>query len=242
MPPERSESKEEKRPPPRTGEGEAPESEGYAPRTNEDRGESVGDPDVLLNVPVLNVDKLDLEVEDLRARISFQAELADVVKINVGIDVEVGKAKIEIEGIQAQAQLKARLDNVRAIFSEALNALQMDPELAQNMLRSAETAEEVGAGPVRDTARTEETTDRTGGAAAEEAGSPAESAEVGRHGQDIAEVPENETESVAGGSDGAVGEEESSNLEDLPIEEEYIDEKGRVVGRAWDESGNVVEG
>jgi pyruvate/2-oxoglutarate dehydrogenase complex dihydrolipoamide acyltransferase (E2) component len=39
-----------------------------------------------------------------------------------------------------------------------------------------------------------------------------------------------------------VGEEASNTLDGLQIEEEYVDERGRIVGRARDEFGNVVEG
>ena len=59
---------------------------------------------------------------------SFQAELADLVKINVGLDVELGRVKLQIKGVEAQVQLKARLDNVRAIFSEVLGTLQDNPQ------------------------------------------------------------------------------------------------------------------
>jgi 2-oxoacid dehydrogenase-like protein with E3 subunit-binding domain len=112
-----------------------PEQEEYVPQ--EDRGESYGDPDVLLDVPSLNVEEFDLEVEDLRAKVSFQAELADLVKINVGLDVELGKVKLQIKGVEARAQLKARLDNVRAIFSEVLETLQNDPQFFRDVSRAA---------------------------------------------------------------------------------------------------------
>src|SRR5918998_5839797 len=99
---------------PQRGERPAVESDGrtsqdedYAVRHTEDRGETYGDPDVLLDVPMLNVEEIDLEVEDLRARVSFQAELADLVKINIGLDVELGRVKLGIKGVEAQAQLKA---------------------------------------------------------------------------------------------------------------------------------------
>lgn len=113
--------------------GRTSREEEYAARTTEDRGESRGDPDVLLDVPLLNVEEIDLEVEDLRARVSFQAELADLVKINVGLDVELGKVKLGIRGVEAKAQLKARLDNVRAIFSEVLESLEHNPQFFRDV-------------------------------------------------------------------------------------------------------------
>ena len=102
--------------------------EDHAVRTEQDRGESVGDPDLQLDVPVLNVEEIDLEVEDLQVRLSVQAELADLVKIKIGLDAELGEVKLGIKGVEAQAQLKARLDNVRAIFSEVLSSLQNSPQ------------------------------------------------------------------------------------------------------------------
>jgi pyruvate/2-oxoglutarate dehydrogenase complex dihydrolipoamide acyltransferase (E2) component len=86
------------------------------------------DPDLQLDVPALSVEEIDLEVEDLQIHLSIQAELADLVKITVGLDAELGEAKLSIKGVEAQAQLKARLDNVRAIFGEVLASLQHSPQ------------------------------------------------------------------------------------------------------------------
>ena len=116
----------------------------------EDRGESHGDPDLLLDVPSLNVEEIDLEVEDLRARVSFQAELADLVKINVGLDVELGKVKLQIKGVEAEVQLKARLDNVRAIFSEVLATLQDDPQFFRDASGAEYHTHEPAEEPVRE--------------------------------------------------------------------------------------------
>src|SRR5829696_5943880 len=80
----------------------------------DDRGESLGEPDVVLDIPVLNVEEGTLQVEDLELRVSFKAELADLVKINNGVEV--------------QAQQRGRLDNVRAIFSDALQAIEHSPQ------------------------------------------------------------------------------------------------------------------
>jgi len=108
--------------------------EGYAVRDGRDRGESTEDPDLQLDVPTLRVEEIDLEVEDLQVRLSIQAELADLVKIKVGLDAELGRVKLGIKGVEAQAQLKARLDNVRAIFSEVLSSLQHSPQFFRQPL------------------------------------------------------------------------------------------------------------
>jgi hypothetical protein len=133
--------------------------EEYAASTTEDRGESFGDPDVLLDVPKLNVEEIDLEVEDLQVRVAFLAELADLVKINVGLDAEVNEVKLQIKGVEAQAQLKARLDNVRAIFSEVLSSLQHSPQFFRQALGAANETAETPPGTTWDTESADETAD-----------------------------------------------------------------------------------
>jgi YD repeat-containing protein len=38
-----------------------------------------------------------------------------------------------------------------------------------------------------------------------------------------------------------IGEDLVGNVSDLPVEEEYIDDEGRIVSRVKDDSGNVYE-
>jgi pyruvate/2-oxoglutarate dehydrogenase complex dihydrolipoamide acyltransferase (E2) component len=94
----------------------------------DDRGESIGEPDVLLDIPVLNVEEVALQVEDLQLRVSFKAELADLVKINIGVETEVEGVELQVKGIEAQAQQRGRLDNVRAILSDVLQAIEHSPQ------------------------------------------------------------------------------------------------------------------
>ena len=66
-------------------------------------------PDVLLDVPVVKVDEIDIEVDDLRAQVAVMAEVRDLVDISVGADVSLGKVVLKIDGVEAQVMLKARL-------------------------------------------------------------------------------------------------------------------------------------
>jgi len=115
--------------------------EDYAVRAGQNLGG--GDPDLQLDVPVLNVEEIDLEVEDLHVRLSIQAELADLVKINIGLNAELGQVKLGIKGVEAQAQLKASLDNVRAIFGEVVDSLQHNPQYFRETDQRTETEAEV---------------------------------------------------------------------------------------------------
>src|ERR671921_2714321 len=60
------------------------------------------EPDVVLDVPELEVDRITLEVSDLRAHVSILAELANLVNISVGVDARLDEVKLEIEGVEAE--------------------------------------------------------------------------------------------------------------------------------------------
>jgi pyruvate/2-oxoglutarate dehydrogenase complex dihydrolipoamide acyltransferase (E2) component len=136
-----SERQREKRPAVES-DGRTSRDEDYEFRTAQDRGESAGDPDVQLDVPDLRVEEVDLEVGELRARVSLRAELADLVNIDVGLDVELGEVKLQVKGVEAQAQLKASLENVRTIFSEVLASLQHNPQFFRQALEPADQTDE----------------------------------------------------------------------------------------------------
>jgi pyruvate/2-oxoglutarate dehydrogenase complex dihydrolipoamide acyltransferase (E2) component len=138
--------------------GRTSQDEDYAVHNTEDRGETYGDPDVVLDVPTLNVEEIDLEVEDLQVRVALQAVLADLVQINVGLKAELGEVKLTVKDVEAQAQLKARLDNVRAIFSEVLESLQYSPQFFRQALEPGNEA----AGAPEDTTLDTEAVDETG--------------------------------------------------------------------------------
>ncbi len=161
------------------------------------------DADLVLDVPVLNVDELDLEVDDLRAHVSVRAELADFVKVNVGVDVFLDKVKLGIKGVEAQALLQVKLERVLKTLDRALDTIDRNPQVLGGATRSASQA-------AQDTERT---------------------AQLGEGAAD-------QTDSMP---DSGVDEEVADSLADLQVEEEYVDDRGRIISRARDESGRVVE-
>ncbi|TDT42134.1 hypothetical protein EV562_101103 [Streptomyces sp. BK208] len=104
-------------------------------------------PDVFLDVPQLKVDELHLDVEDLRARVSLQAEVLDLLKLNVGADVALGQVHLDIAGVEAQARLKVRLDNVALIINRVLTTLDRNPQILEDLARGVGSAvHDVGRG------------------------------------------------------------------------------------------------
>lgn len=93
------------------------------------QAEAEDDADVVLDVPVLNVEELDLEVKDLRAHISARAELAGFLNIDVGVSAYVDEVKLNIKGVEAQVQLKVKLERILGSIDRALQAIDNNPQI-----------------------------------------------------------------------------------------------------------------
>lgn len=97
-------------------------------------------PDVTLDVPKLGLEEAHLKVDNLRARISLQAELADMVKINVGVDAFLETVELDLKGLEAEALLKANLENVREILVRTLESLDNNPDLVDSLAQMTENS------------------------------------------------------------------------------------------------------
>ena len=122
--------------PQRSG-GERPSSEPRPDGPVEDREARLlgEDPDVVLDVPTLNIEELDLEVEDLRAHVSVRAEVANFVNINIGVDAYLDKVKLGIKGVEAQVLLKVKLERILGTIDRALSAIEQNPGLLDDRMR-----------------------------------------------------------------------------------------------------------
>jgi hypothetical protein len=177
-----------------TDEGTVPERE-YQDYTLLHPG-SISDtdePDVLLDVPVVKVDEINFELDNLEARISVHAEVLDLVKLSVGVHAELGKVELSIKGVEAQALLRARLDHVTAIIDRVLTTLDRNPELLKSIGRSVE---KIGAGAGEGVGQI----GQGAGQAVEDIGEGAEGAV-----QDVGKGAGGAVEEVGGGAGQAVG-------------------------------------
>ncbi|HEX5699365.1 MAG TPA: hypothetical protein VFX77_01855, partial [Rubrobacter sp.] len=104
-------------------------------------------PDVLLDVPVIKVDEINFELNDLRAKVNLFAKVLDLVELSVGVDAYLGRVKLVIKGVEAQALLKVRLDNVTAIIDRVLTTIDRNPQIVEKLVESVGSAvEDVGEG------------------------------------------------------------------------------------------------
>jgi hypothetical protein len=183
------------------------------------------EPDVLLDVPVLKVEEINLTVEGLRAHVSVLAELADLVKLSVGADVGLDKVELQIKGVEAQALLKVRLEQVRAILDKALTTIGEHPEILQSLVQTVDR-----------------TLGEVGGAAREAVG---EGGAVSQLTEGVGEATQRVGD-AAGQAVGQVGQTANQAVGQVTgqagsLLEETVDEAGRTVQRVVDESGSVVE-
>jgi pyruvate/2-oxoglutarate dehydrogenase complex dihydrolipoamide acyltransferase (E2) component len=117
----------------------------YVATDGEEQPTADREPDVVLDVPVLNVGAINLEVRGLRAHVAVLAELADLVNLSVGVDARLDEVKLAIEDVEAQALLKVRLEHVRAILEKALEAISENPRILESLARTVDrTAHQVG--------------------------------------------------------------------------------------------------
>jgi hypothetical protein len=99
--------------------------------------------DVYVDAPVVNVDEIKFELDDLTAHLAVLAEAGRFVELNVGAGVRLGKVELEIKGVETQALLEARLDNVTTILARVLTTLDRNPELLKSV---GEALGDVGGG------------------------------------------------------------------------------------------------
>src|SRR6201991_4313207 len=93
--------------------------------------------DVFLDIPKLQVDKIELDVANLRARVSLIAEVLSLLRLSVGVDAAIDQVHLGIQGVEAQAQLKVRLENVAHIVDRVLETLDNHPEIIKPLVENA---------------------------------------------------------------------------------------------------------
>jgi hypothetical protein len=189
------------------GQGKTAPERMYEDYTIIDPGEisDTDEPDVIVDIPVVKVDEIHFELDDLEARVSLHAEVLDLVKLSVGVHVELGKVELNIKGVEAQALLRARLDHVTAIIDRVLTTLDRNPEVLQSI---AHTLEPVGKGAGKAVGEVGEGANKAVGQIGEGAGGAVEDVGEGAEGavKDVGEGAGGAVEDVGGGAGKAVGQ------------------------------------
>ena len=99
--------------------------------------------DVYVNAAGVKVDQIKFELDDLHAHLAVLAEAGHFVQLNAGAGARLGKVELDIQGVETQAILEARLSNVTKILGRVLTTLDRNPELLQSV---GEALGDVGGG------------------------------------------------------------------------------------------------
>jgi hypothetical protein len=161
------------------------------------------EPDVIVDIPIVKVDEIHFELDDLLARVSLHAEVLDLVKLSVGVHAELGKVELNIKGVEAQALMRARLDHVTAIIDRVLTTLDRNPEVLQSIAQALKPVTE-GAGKA--VGEVGEGANKAVGQIGEGAGSAVEDVGEGAEGavKDVGKGAGGAVEDVGEGAGGAV--------------------------------------
>jgi hypothetical protein len=96
--------------------------------------------DVVLEVPRLSVDSILLKVDTLRARLSLNAQAANLVRLSAGVLVGIDQVDLEIRGVVAEAYLYVDLDNVARVVDRVVQTLDRNPEIVTELLATVDSA------------------------------------------------------------------------------------------------------
>jgi hypothetical protein len=127
--------------------GDPGEANGGLSKTDEAKtgGKPMGrppadEPDVFVRVPKVHVGELCIDVERLEAHLALRAQVANLVNLIAGAHVGVDKVKIDIKEVDAECELKIRLENTYNILDRTLTTLDENPEIVKGLLETADTA------------------------------------------------------------------------------------------------------
>src|SRR5919112_278002 len=186
-------------------------------------------PDVLIDAPVVKLEGLDFELNDLRAKVALFAKVLDLVELTVGIDAYLGRVKLTIDSIEVQALVKVRLDNVTAILDRVLTTIDRNPQIVEEIARGVGSAvEDVGEGA-----------GRLVGEGANEAVSAIGSG-AGSAVEDVGEGAGKAVEDVGEGAGSAVEDVGSGARQAVESTGEAVEDVGGGAGEAVDEVGQGV--
>jgi hypothetical protein len=123
------------------------DGEGNMPKAQEAQtgGKEMGrppsdEPDVYVFVPKVKVGELNIDVEHLDAHLALRAQVAGLLNLVAGVHVSVEQVKIDLKDVEAECELKVRLENTYNILDRTLTTLDENPKVVEKLLNTADTA------------------------------------------------------------------------------------------------------
>ena len=101
--------------------------------------------DVVLDIPNLCVERIHLKVDSVTAKLALNAQVANLLRVNAGADVLIGKVDLTVQGVRARALLLVDLDDVVYAVDQTLTFVDNHPEVANQLTSTiANTGAAVG--------------------------------------------------------------------------------------------------
>lgn len=210
---------------------------------------STEEPDVVLDIPNVAVESILLDVRDLKAHVSLDARVGNLVTLNAGANAGIDKVRLEINGVRAEVYLVVRLDKVREIVDRTLDTLDKNPELVTRLLDSVDNT--VGTvGNVANTAL------QPGGVVSQTVGTLGQTLEnltapggvltqtVNTLGQTVVRTVDTTgrlVERTVDQTGKIVGEKSFGGVLDLPVVSQTTNAAGQLVRQLRDTTGAVIE-
>lgn len=89
--------------------------------------------DVVVSIPRLCVQRIQLDVDNLQARVALNARVANLVSVQAGADVSVRQVSVGLRNVRAEALLLVDLDNVAQVIERTLQFVDNHPEIVTQL-------------------------------------------------------------------------------------------------------------
>jgi hypothetical protein len=99
-----------------------------------------GDPDVCVDIRKVKVDEIYVDVEKLEAHLALRAKLGNLLQVVAGVHCSLGKVEVDIKGVEVQAQLTVRLEQLYEILDRALTTLDRNPQILESVAKTVDDA------------------------------------------------------------------------------------------------------
>ena len=192
------------------------------------RSQSYPEFDVVLDIPNVCVGRIFLKVDSVTARLSLNAQVANLLRVTAGADVHIGNVDLTIQGVQGRVLLLVDLDDVVHVVDQTLTFIDNHPEIVNQLTGTLQNV---------------------AGAAGGLVGGILGALGLGRTtnalGQTVERFVNQQTgaivERTVSSAGQLISETAANNIRNLPTVSEVTNAAGQLVRQVRDQSGAIIE-
>jgi YD repeat-containing protein len=205
--------------------------------------------DVVVDIPDLCVERINLDVDNLDAHVSLNARVANLVRVNAGADVYIGTVELGIQGVRAEALLLVDLDNVVQVVDEVLTFIDNNPQVVSQLVGTVGNTVRTVGGVANTALQPGGVVGQTVGVVGQTLGNLTEPGGVlnettnllGQTVQTTLEAGGGLVEQTLDTAGNVVSSRNVGSLLQLPVLQETTNAAGQTVRQVRDTAGNLVE-